>query len=118
MLSNAAHGADDIGLHLLDNSRKLLPSRKQITLGETLRESYVGKYQRAPESVFTVTREGQRLFAQLTGQPRFEVFAESERKFFYKVVNAQITFGQEEGGKVGQVTLHQSGRDLTARRME
>jgi hypothetical protein len=33
-----------------------------------------------------------RLFAQATGQEKFEIFAESETKFFLKVVDAQLEF--------------------------
>jgi hypothetical protein len=38
-----------------------------------------------------ITRDGAHCFVQLTGQAKFEVFAESERDYFLKVVDAQIT---------------------------
>jgi len=66
--------------------------------------------------MLTITREGARLFAQLTGQPRFEVFAESERKFFLKVVEAQLVFGGEGNEQAPQVTLFQNGREQVAKR--
>jgi len=117
VLSNSSHSADDIGLHILDSTRKLQEFRKEITLSETVLERYPGRYQFAPNVVLTVTREGRRLFAQLTGQPRFEVFAESERKFFLKVVEAQVTFGGSGDEKAPQVTLHQNGREQVATRL-
>ena len=46
----------------------------------------------------------------LTGQPRFEVFAETEKDFFLKVVDAQLTF---EGDAV---VLHQGGMDQRAKK--
>ena len=55
-------------------------------------DRYVGRYQLAPAAIITVTRDGGRFLAQLTGQPAFEIFAESEKKFFLKVVDAQLTF--------------------------
>jgi serine-type D-Ala-D-Ala carboxypeptidase/endopeptidase len=42
----------------------------------------VGYYELGPRSIFTVTREGDRLFAQLTGQQKLELVPESDRKFF------------------------------------
>ena len=55
---------------------------------------------------------------QLTGQPRFEVFAESEKKFFLKVVDAQLTFETDAQNKAVAVVLHQNGMDQRAPRIE
>jgi hypothetical protein len=60
--------------------------------------------------------EGQ-LMTQATGQSKFSLFAESETKFFAKVVEAQIDFVRDDKGKVVQLILHQGGRDLTAQRL-
>jgi hypothetical protein len=79
---------------------------------------YVGRYQFAPTVHLTVTREGNRLCAQLTGQSAFEIFPESPTKFFLKVVDAQLTFESDAGGKVTAVILHQNGRDQRAARVE
>ena len=64
-----------------------------------------------------VTRQEARLFAQLTGQPAFEVFASGERDFFYKVVNAQLTFEAGADGKATAVVLHQFGQKMSAPRV-
>ncbi len=72
-------------------------------------DAYVGQYELAPGNVMTIRRDGDKLRAQLTGQPNFEVFPESETSFFYKVVDAQITFVRDEKGKVTQLVLHQNG---------
>jgi CTP synthase (UTP-ammonia lyase) len=83
---------------------------------EAVMERYVGRYELAPGVVLDVTREGTRMFAQLTGQPRFEVFAKSERRFFWKVVPAEVEFRGE--GKAGELTLYQNGREIPAKRVE
>ena len=75
-------------------------------------DRYVGRYQLAPAFVLTVTRDEAHLYAQATDQPRFEIFPESETEFFYKVVDAQITFGDKS------LVLHQNGMDLPAKRIE
>jgi D-alanyl-D-alanine-carboxypeptidase/D-alanyl-D-alanine-endopeptidase len=104
-------GVDDIGRHLLDPTATLLVQAKPAKVDAKLLEKYVGRYALAPEFLITITREGEQLFAQATGQPRFEIYPKSEREFFFKVVNAQITFGDDA------LTLHQGGRDMPARRV-
>jgi D-alanyl-D-alanine-carboxypeptidase/D-alanyl-D-alanine-endopeptidase len=115
VLSNASTpaGVDDIGLHLLVPSKQ----RQEMKLDEAVLERYVGSYQLAPQFVLTVTREGNRLFVQATGQPRFEVFAYGERDFFYKVVDAQLTFDAGTDGQATRVILHQNGHDVPGQRL-
>jgi CubicO group peptidase (beta-lactamase class C family) len=74
-------------------------------------DAYVGQYQLAPNFSMTVTREGDRLLTQATGQAKVEVFPESDTKFFLKVIDAQITFVKDERGAVTHLILHQGGRD-------
>ena len=80
-------------------------------------DAYVGAY-RDSGMVFTVTREGDQLSVQLTGQPKFPVFPQSERKFFLKVVDAQIAFDVDAEGRATQLTLHQNGTDHVAKRID
>lgn len=44
---------------------------------------------------------------QATSQEKFQVFAESKTKFFYKAVDAQITFVPGNDGKIDKLILHQ-----------
>jgi len=125
VLSNggAAAGSDDIGRHLLDEMSPLLrpqvaPTRTEIAPDVKLYELYAGRYQLAPMAIFTVTRDGEHLFAQLTGQPKVEIFPESAKDFFLKVVDAQITFETDGTGKPAALVLHQSGMDQRAKRIE
>jgi len=61
-----------------------------------------------------MTVEGGQLMTQATGQPKFPVFAESETKFFLKLVDAQLEFVKNDKGEVTHVILHQGGRDAKA----
>lgn len=81
-----------------------------------LYDAYVGDYELAPGFVLTVTREGDRLMTQATGQQKVEVFPSSETEFFLKVVDAQITFVRGPEGEVDQLVLHQGGRDMPAKK--
>jgi hypothetical protein len=80
-------------------------------------DGYVGAYQLAPNAVLMVTREGDQMYTQLTGQPKFEIFPKADREFFLKVVDAQLTFDVGVDGKATRVTLHQNGMDLPAPRL-
>jgi len=94
----------------------VLPTeRKEVPVDPKVLEGYVGNYQLAPGVVGTVTREGGRLFGQLTDQPRFELFAESDRDFFVKVVDAQVTFEVDAKGRATRLVLHQNGDHVAVR---
>ncbi len=66
----------------------------------------------------TVTGEGNRLFAQLTGQPKFEILPNSETEFFWKALDAQITFVKDKKGKVTKAIHHSGGGTFDAPKME
>jgi D-alanyl-D-alanine-carboxypeptidase/D-alanyl-D-alanine-endopeptidase len=117
VLSNQEISVDDIGFHLIDQRAPLAPPpstkvRTEITVDPTVLETYVGVYQLAPTFAITITREGSSLFAQATGQPRFQIFAEAPTEFFLKVVDAQITFEKDSTGKVVRLILHQGGQNV------
>ena len=80
--------------------------------------SYAGIYVMAPQFSLTVTFEAGKLMVQATGQQKIRVFAESETKFYYKVVDAQIRFVPAEDGRVNKLVLHQGGRDMEAIRKD
>lgn len=112
-------GVDDIGRHLLDPAMPLLQApkeRKEITVDAKSLNAYAGIYQLAPNFALTITHEGNQLFAQATGQPKVEIFAENEKRFYYKVVDAQITFQTDDQGRATGLILHQNG-DHPAKRV-
>ena len=120
VLSNSGDSVDDLGFHLLDSRYRLVvpPAlRTVVEVDPAIYDDYVGRYELAENLVFTVTRQGDGLYVQITGQPRFEVFPESETKYFYRVVDAQITFGRGEDGAVDSLVLHQNDMDQRAERI-
>jgi nitroreductase len=92
--------------------------RKAIQLDDKILGTYTGKYEFQPGFALIISLENGRLFAQATGQQKLEIFAESETDFFWKVVDAQITFNKDKTGKVMGLTLHQGGRDMPAKKAE
>jgi CubicO group peptidase (beta-lactamase class C family) len=79
----------------------------------TLRE-YAGQYPLAPGFILTVTEEGGQLFVQATNQSKFPVYASAKDEFFYKIVQAQLSFQRDATGKVTGLILHQNGQDTPA----
>jgi hypothetical protein len=92
------------------------PERTAITVSSGILKQYTGTYELQPGFEITVTLEGEQLMEQATGQPKFPLFAETEDKFFLKVVEAQIEFVRDAKGTVASLILHQGGRDLPAPR--
>jgi hypothetical protein len=83
--------------------------RRVIMIDPEKLEDYIGRYRLAPGVVIDgEARDGQ-LFAQLTGQTAFPVFAYEPDRFFYKVVDAQLHFERNDAGNVDAVVLHQMG---------
>ena len=77
----------------------------------------MGKY-KLTGATAAVSREGDRLFIQLAGQPKLRVYPESKDRFFYREVEAAVRFETDDGGKVTRLVLHQDGRDIPAPRSE
>jgi uncharacterized protein (DUF2147 family) len=89
-----------------------------ITLAPEVLKQYEGKYELTPTFHIVVTAKGNQLFAQATGQPEFELFAESETTFFLKVVPASVDFNKDNNGNVTSLTLHQGGQDMPGKKIE
>jgi CubicO group peptidase (beta-lactamase class C family) len=90
--------------------------RKTIQLAVRIFNDYVGLYESEEGIEMAVKQRGGNFYAQLKGQPEFEIFPESQNKFFFKVADAQLEFVRDAGGKVTGLTLHQGGRSLEMRR--
>jgi hypothetical protein len=95
---------------------ELPPPPKEISLPVYVLRGYVGAYPLSSTFVITVTEENGVLMAQATAQPKFPIFASARDEFFYKVVDAQLSFQRDESGAVTGVVLHQNGMDQPARK--
>ena len=97
---------------------KPLEPRKTIKVDPALLKSYSGYYVMTPNFSLKVTVEKGGLMVQATGQDSFPVFPETKVRFFYKVVDAEITFVPDKAGRTHKLILHQDGRDLEAIRKD
>jgi CubicO group peptidase (beta-lactamase class C family) len=125
VLSNTetSAGIDDIGRHLIDPGFPLLEiapprERQQVSTETRVLDGYTGRYELLPNFILTVTREDARLFVQATGQPKFEVYAESDRDFFLKAIDTQIRFETDNQGRATGLVLRQNSIVRHAQRIE
>lgn len=126
--SESVMGVDDIGAYLMTGRpvAELPPPpppppssgpHTAITVEPKVLAGYVGRYQLTPQVVIAVTLEDGHLYAQLTGQGRYEVFPETPTKVFWKIVDAQLDFVVGADGKATSAILHQAGHDAPAPRI-
>lgn len=91
--------------------------RTEFKLSSDVLKPYVGAYQMIPGIYMTITLRGDQLVSQLTGQEPVPLFAEGNDKFFPKLVDAELDFVKDAGGKISSLVLHQGGRDMSMTRL-
>lgn len=108
----------DIALHLgglvLGRAVVLPSERREVSVPSRILADYVGVYRLDPHFTMTLSLQGGRLFATPTGQRRTELFAESETRFFFRDVDAQVVFHRDDRGQVSGFVYTQDGNDTLA----
>jgi CubicO group peptidase (beta-lactamase class C family) len=92
------------------------PQETKTTVEEL--KQYVGDYELAPEFILSITVEGNKIFAQATGQVAAEIFKEKENVYFLKVVEAKLEFEKDSSGKITAVTLFQNGEEIKGKKIK
>jgi hypothetical protein len=95
------------------------PQHTEIKIDAKLFDQYVGQYSFVddPEFMLNFWREGEKFFVQPTGQGKIEIFAETDARFFLKIIEAQTTFVRDPAGKVTGLIWRQNGADNQALRV-
>jgi hypothetical protein len=106
------------GNDIWNKTNKPIPSPNGMTVDQKILNTYVGDYEVTPEFTFTIIKDQVRLFIQAIGQEKFELFAETETKFFTKINDAQIEFVKDASGKITKVIMKQGGRQTEARKIK
>ncbi len=107
VLTNSMADADGIGMAIMSGEIDGLLMEPMIPVENA--ERYVGEYQLQPGFILTVTTEGEQLFVQATGQPNVPVYFKEKNEFYYKIVDASITFVEGDDGEITSLVLHQGG---------
>lgn len=78
--------------------------------------AYVGRYD-YQNAILNVTVESDHLYAQLTGQAKYEIFPKAPDDFFWKVTAARVHFLRNEKGEVVAARHSQGGNTFRASRV-
>ena len=89
---------------------------KTVAVDPKSYDAYTGEYEVTPDFTVKIFKEADKLMAQATNQPAFELFPEGENKFFVKVVDAKVTFVRDDKGVVTSLIIHQGGRDMPGKK--
>jgi CubicO group peptidase (beta-lactamase class C family) len=82
---------------------------KNVTVADTVLQSYTGQYQLAPKTIITITREGNQLYGQPTGETKLAMFPEAQNKFYLKAVEVEVEFIKDNKGEVTKLVVYQNG---------
>ncbi|MDX1469966.1 MAG: serine hydrolase, partial [Flavobacteriaceae bacterium] len=93
-------------------------ARKTIDLSVAELKTYEGNYQLNPMMTIKVFVEDETIYAQLTGQPKIEIFPESKTLFFLKAVPAELEFHANGDNDWKGLTLRQGGQQMEAAKVE
>lgn len=88
-----------------------------IELPEDLLTKYVGKYELQADLYITIFKEGTKMYGQVSGQDKFEIFAYQKHKFFLKEAPAHLEFHFNSEELVTGLTFVQ-GREFQANKVE
>jgi D-alanyl-D-alanine-carboxypeptidase/D-alanyl-D-alanine-endopeptidase len=110
LADTASHNTTNLGKHLVNAEFPAPVMRRAVVLSADRLAALAGRYALTPDFVLTVTPRDGRLMVQATGQAEYQVLAQSPTMFFYRAVDAQLTFELAADGQAAAVALHQNGR--------
>lgn len=95
---------------------KAIPEHNEIEVSMEILKRYLGVFELAPQFSISITLEDGNLMAQASGQENLPIFPESETKFFYKIVDAQIEFIKGDNQSFDSLILYQGGRETKGKK--
>ncbi|MGE3243044.1 MAG: serine hydrolase domain-containing protein, partial [Pirellulales bacterium] len=89
-----------------------------LAIDAKLRGRLAGRYQLAPDFIFTVEDRDGHLMVSITNQPTNEVYPDSPTRWSYRGIDAALEFKLPKTGRARSLVLHQNGVEQTARRIK
>jgi hypothetical protein len=114
----SAEKAAEAGAQIAIRLQEQQKPRQLVSVPTDILERYAGRYRIPGNRVMVVTAEEGKLVAQITGQPKHEIFPESPTKFFWTVMASQIEFYLDHSQHVSHAVLHQFGRLIPLARLD
>ncbi|MCB1025739.1 MAG: serine hydrolase [Acidobacteria bacterium] len=91
---------------------------KAVAVAPSILDTYIGEYELAPNFILTITRDGEKLMGQATGQAKVELVPVSESDFVITAINGNISFEKDSGGNVTGLMLSQNGQKIPAKKIK
>ena len=91
---------------------------KETKVDSSVFDAYVGDYETGPNRVLTITKEGDKLMGQPSGQGKLELEPVSETQFTVSSVKASISFEKDSEGKVTGLVMAQGGQTRKAKKIK
>lgn len=114
LLQNGPGRIPKTELRLLLDGKPIPPAEfKEIELPESALTVYEGDYQLMPDMVLTVTKDGNKLWGQATGQGKIQFYPSAVDQFFTKDIAAHMEF-VKEGDHISKLIWHQGGQTIPA----
>ena len=116
--ASSSRVARDLAAIVYGEKYELPVARVIVKVDPKIYDAYVGEYELGPGTALAITREGDSLMAQPTGQRKIELFPSSETVFSPRVIRAEITFVRDAAGQVTHLVFSQGGRQQTAKKIK
>ena len=98
---------------------RIAPEPVAVKVDPNVYDAYAGQYEITPALIITITREGDKLMMQATGQAKYELLPENEITFFVKGQTSKVIFAKDEKGQVTHLVARQSdGQELKVRKIK
>ena len=92
---------------------------KDVTVGDAILETYIGKYELSPGFIFTVIKNDNQLILQVPKEGDIPIFPKSQNEFYINKSVYEFTFNINEAGEAESMTMHpDGGDDVICKRLE
>jgi len=118
ILANSTYSVDDLGLHLLDDSKEILKPKAIAKVNSKIYKDYVGKYIVGGIMAMNVTTKNGKLYFQLFGQPAYRIYPESKTLYFMLGLDVEFEFVRDENGEVNSIIFEQNSYKQMAKRVK
>jgi hypothetical protein len=99
-------------------AKTVMPDRAVIEVDPSIYDAYVGQYEVPMLGVITITREGNRLFLQPSGESKEELIPKSATQFSVPSIGTEVVFVRDEKGKVTQVIIRHGGQEMQGKKIK
>ena len=106
-------------LAILYNKPYELPkSKPEVVLPVDSMRQFIGSYKLGSNFDIVVTLDGDLLYGQATGQPKFQLFPINNTRFYLKAVEAEVEFFRDGNGTIDHLVLYQGGTEVKGQKVK